>query len=85
MNINRNLAKERKEELEGILMDRIRELHHTRTDEYVCEAEIIRELCELGRVLVMSLTSSADGDKKACDSHNEARYRCDRVNCRLRK
>lgn len=82
MNIYRNPSAEIRNELEEILIVRIRSLHHSPTDGTATDIEINRSICELGRVLAAVLGGSND---KAKDSGDEACYRCERVNCRNRK
>lgn len=82
MNIQRNRIEEIREEAAEILMDRIRCFHRQKTADLETDAYRNRAICELGEALAMLLGASGD---KTEDCHDEARDRCDRINCRHRR
>ncbi len=81
MNVNRNRIEEIREEFAEILIDRARCFHKSDTSDLNADACVNVAICELGRVLAMLLR---DRGEKTEDRHDEARYRCNRVNCRNR-
>lgn len=81
MNVKRNRIEEIREEFAEILIDRVRCFHRGKTADLETDEYVNRAICELGRVLALLLR---DGGDKTEDSHDEARYRCNRVNCRNR-
>lgn len=82
MFVNRDRTQEYREEIEEILMDRIRELHRLKCEATYYDGSINKEICMLAKTFAIVSSSANDNSPNGDD---ETDYRCERANCRNRK